>query len=122
MTTILVVDDELSIVELLTAFLEGEGYQVVTARNGEEGLACLARSRPALVLCDMMMPVIDGRELCQKMQANPHYRSIPIVLMSAVSKALNLASCNYAALVAKPFELDDVLRTVARLTRAAATS
>lgn len=121
MTTILVVDDELSIVELLTAFLEDEGYQVVTARNGEEGLACLTRLRPALVLCDMMMPVVDGREMCQKMQANPHYRSIPIVLMSAVSKALKLANCNYAAHLAKPFELDDVLRTVARLTRTAAS-
>ncbi|MFL5656637.1 MAG: response regulator [Ktedonobacteraceae bacterium] len=112
---ILVIDDELSIVELLSTALEEEGYQVMTAYNGQEGLACLTTARPDVVVCDVMMPVLDGRDLCRSMQADPRYRSIPIVLMSAIRKALSLTGCNYAALLEKPFELDDVLQTIARL-------
>src|SRR5436305_14931950 len=115
MKTILVVDDERSIVELLTAVLEDEGYHVVTAHNGKEGLAHLPISHPSMVLCDVMMPILDGREMCRRMQANPEYRSIPIVLMSAAARAGSLADCNYAALLSKPFDLDDVLNTVARV-------
>lgn len=116
MTTILVVDDEASIVQLLSMLLEEEGYRVVTAHNGQEGLEHLATAQPALVLCDVMMPVLDGRELCRKMGSDPRYRSIPIILMTAVSKAFNASDCNCAALLTKPFELDDVLAVVARLT------
>jgi two-component system, OmpR family, alkaline phosphatase synthesis response regulator PhoP len=122
MTTVLVVDDESSIVEVLTTLLEDEGYHVVTARNGEEGLACLATSQPEVVLCDVMMPVLDGRELCKRMQANPRYRSIPIVLMSAVSAAAKLAGCNYAMLLAKPFDLEEVIKAVATLSKTSSSS
>jgi CheY-like chemotaxis protein len=115
MKTILVVDDERSIVELLTAVLEDEGYHVVTAHNGKEGLARLPISQPSMVLCDVMMPILDGREMCQRMQANPEYRSIPIVLMSAAARSGGLADCTYAALLSKPFDLDDVLNTVDRV-------
>ena len=77
MTTILVVDDEHSIVEFLATFLQEEGYQVVTAHNGEEGLAGLAVTRPAVVLCDVMMPVLDGREMCRRMQAISQSATMP---------------------------------------------
>ena len=119
MTTILVVDDEHSIVEFLATFLQEEGYQVVTAHNGEEGLDGLAVTRPAVVLCDVMMPVLDGREMCRRMQANPKYRSIPFVFMSAVSRASNFSECNYAALLPKPFDLDEVLAIVTRFSETA---
>ena len=117
MTTVLVVDDESSIVEVLTTLLEDEGYHVITARNGQEGLACLAESQPEVVLCDVMMPVLDGREMCRRMQANPLYRSIPIVLMSAVNVAAKLAGCNYTLLLSKPFDLEEVIKTVATLSQ-----
>lgn len=122
MTTVLVVDDESSIVEVLTTLLEDEGYHVVTARNGEEGLASLATSQPEVVLCDVMMPVLDGREMCQRMQANPLYRSIPVVLMSAVSAAAKLAGCNYTMLLAKPFDLEEVINVVAALSKPSTSS
>ena len=117
MTLILVIDDEISIVEMLSAFLEEEGLQVMTASNGQEGLERLANARPAVVVSDVMMPVLDGWELCRRMQADPRYQSIPLVLMSAVRAAPDLAGCNYAALLRKPFELDEMLQTITRLLK-----
>ena len=115
MIPILVVDDEQSIVEMLQMFLEGEGYQVITAHNGAEGLSYLERVRPAIILCDLMMPVLDGKQMCQRLQADQRYSSIPFVLMSAVKKAIRPSDCHYAALLTKPFNLDDVLTTIAKL-------
>ena len=122
MTEILVIDDEISIVEMLCAFLEEEGWQVTTASNGQEGLERLASVRPAVVVSDVMMPVLDGWELCRRMQADPRYQSIPLVLMSAVRTAPRLAGCRYAALVRKPFELDEMLQTITRLLKHNASS
>lgn len=117
MTLILVVDDERPIVEMLRLVLEEEGYQVLSAHNGKEGLRCLETARPAVILCDLMMPVLDGRQMCQHLQSDQRYRSIPFVLMSAVVKAVNHLDCHYAALLAKPFDLDEVLSTVEKLVR-----
>jgi len=122
MTRILVIDDEITIVEMLSAFLEEEGLQVMTAYNGQEGLERLASVRPAVVVSDVMMPVLDGWELCRRMQADPRYQSIPLVLMSALRTAPGLAGCNYAALLSKPFELDEVLQTITRLLKPNASS
>ena len=117
MTLILVIDDEISIVEMLSAFLEEEGFQVMTAYNGQEGLERLANALAAVVVSDVMMPLLDGWELCRRMQADPRYRSIPVVLMSAVRTIPSLAGCRYAALVRKPFELDEMLQTFTRLLK-----
>jgi CheY-like chemotaxis protein len=122
MTTVLVVDDESSIVEVLTTLLEDEGYHVVTARNGAEGLARLAASQPEVVLCDVMMPVLDGLEMCQRMHSDPLYHSIPVVLMSAINAATKLAGCNYAMLLAKPFDLEEVINVVASLCKTSTSS
>lgn len=115
MTTILIVEDDIAIIEFLRTLLEDEGYHIMIAHNGEEGLACLASKRPALVLSDLMMPVLSGKEMCQRMQANPSYKSIPFVLMSAVRNALNQVDCHYSAVVTKPFDINELLDTVERL-------
>ncbi len=107
---------------MLSAFLEEKGLQVMTAYNGQEGLERLANTRPAVVVSEVMMPVLDGWELCRRIQADPRYRSIPVVLMSAVRTAPSLARCRYAALVRKPFELDEVLQTLTRLLNPNASS
>jgi CheY-like chemotaxis protein len=111
MTTILVVDDEPSIAEMVQAILEDEGYEVVTAGNGQEALARLGKVRPHLVLCDVMMPGMDGRALCRALQADPHYRSIPVVLMSAALPGLGESSI-YAAFLSKPFDLTTLIDTI----------
>ncbi len=122
MTTILVVEDDGGILEFLSTLLEDEDYEVITAHNGEEGLTCLATKRPAVVLCDLMTPVLGGREMCQRMQANALYRAIPFVLMSAVSSAVKQADCHYAVVLTKPFDLSDLLKTVARLVTTSSSS
>jgi CheY-like chemotaxis protein len=116
MKTVLVVDDELVIVEVLRDLLEDEGYRVMTAHNGREALEHLAVEPVDLVLSDVMMPHLDGRGLCQAMQADPAYRAIPLVLLSAGGQnAVRDHRCPYAALVGKPFDLAVVLGLVERL-------
>jgi two-component system alkaline phosphatase synthesis response regulator PhoP len=112
MRTILVVEDELSIVEFLKDALEGEGYKVETANNGVEGLACLSNASVDLILCDVMMPIMDGREMCRIVQSDPSYGSLPIILMSAVVTVLNDIACHAAAFIKKPFNLSDLLDTI----------
>ncbi len=115
MTTVLVVEDEEPILALLSALLGDEGYHVATARNGREGLDCLAVAHPDVVLCDVMMPMIDGATLCRYIQSDPAYRSIPVVLMSAARPPLASSGCRYAAFLAKPFTLDAVLDVLERV-------
>ncbi|HUS14547.1 MAG TPA: response regulator [Chloroflexia bacterium] len=115
MKSVLVVDDEVVLVEILMAVLEDAGYHVRGAANGREGLAALAEEPADLVLCDVMMPVLDGREVCRAMTADPQLRGIPLVMMSAAPQAMAVTECRYAALVAKPFDLDVLIDVVDRL-------
>ena len=117
MSMILVVDDEVSIIEVLHDVLLEEGYQVMTASNGQEGLKCLEKTQPDLVLCDVMMPILDGRELCRRMTANPRFSSIPLIFMTAVHKSFHQDDCKYVAVIAKPFDVDEVLDMVAQYTK-----
>ena len=103
--TILVVDDEPAIAEMLQDLLEYEGYQVVTAGNGHDGLAWVAQVRPQLVLSDVMMPGLDGRAFCRALHADPSTRAIPVVLMSAAAAPEAQEGCPYAAFLRKPFDL-----------------
>lgn len=112
---ILVVEDEYAIAQMLQMFLEDEGYRVRLATNGQEGLARLAEEPPDLILCDLMMPLVGGWQFCQLMQAEPRYRSIPLVLMSAADHSPKGRECNYAAFLTKPFNLDTLLDTIATL-------
>jgi CheY-like chemotaxis protein len=114
MPTILVVDDEIIILEMLQDVLEEEGYQVVTAGDGHAGLARLAEAQPHLVLSDVMMPGMDGRELCLQLHSDPRYRSIPIVLMSAALPPRR-NDYRYAAFIPKPFDLDFLMATISRI-------
>ncbi len=112
MKTILVVDDELTIVEIVATILENEGYEVLTAGDGKEALAYLEKSKVDLVLSDMMMPVMDGRELCKRIEAHPVHNSIPIILMSATHNASRLDGCRHAEFLQKPFEMHNLLLAV----------
>jgi CheY-like chemotaxis protein len=115
MKTVLVVDDELAIAEMLRAVLEGEGYCVVIASNGEAALASLATTRPDLVLCDVMMPVLDGGDFCRAVKSDPSYQAIPIVLMSAVGETSLRDDLHYDGFVEKPFDLEKILNLVDQL-------
>jgi len=112
MALILVVEDDFGILALVEAVLQEEGYQTASVGNGREALAYLANSQPDLVLCDLMMPFVSGRDLFQAMLADPAYRGIPFVLMSAIAPMAQRDSLPYAAVVAKPFDLDNLVHTV----------
>lgn len=116
MTRLLVVDDELSILEALQDVLSLEGYEVRTAYNGVEGLKRLSEARPDLVLLDLMMPVMDGREMMRRMREDPQLEDIPVVIMSAgrISDDERNAAC---ATLPKPFDLDHLLETVSKHAR-----
>lgn len=116
MQTILVVDDEFGIGEVLEAILTDEGYRVVTAINGHHALERLAGNRVDLILSDLMMPVMDGGVLFKTLHADPRYRSIPFVLMCSLPEA-NIADriSGYTAFLHKPFKVNDVLESVERI-------
>ncbi len=116
MTRVLVVEDEFGIAELLDAVLTEEGYQVVTAMNGRNGLELLARERPELILSDYMMPVMDGATLLARIKAEPALQAIPVVMMSSMPEAAVAERCvGYAAFLRKPFKLFEVVGLVERL-------
>src|SRR5438132_105387 len=111
MTTILVIDDEWAIVDTLRGLLEDEGYNVITARDGSEGLACLPTARPDLVLVDLMMPGITGTEVLTRLREDDEWRGLPVVLMSA-GRSLHEQSPEGVFFLPKPFQLDRLLRTI----------
>jgi CheY-like chemotaxis protein len=120
--TILLVDDEHAILDALSGILEDEGFRVVVAGNGREALARLEEVLPDVALVDVMMPVMDGRELIRQMQADERWKQVPVVLMSAVPLTiLNRDSpLVYADFFQKPFDLwklVDRLRELAGPTR-----
>ncbi len=113
--SVLVVDDDPDILEALSEILEAEGYQVLRARNGQEALGCLQSAPPALILLDLMMPVMDGWEFAQRMRQQPAVAKIPIIVLSADrnvgAKARDIGAVGH---LPKPFELNDLLELVHR--------
>lgn len=80
---ILVVDDEMYIVNILDFTLAGEGWEVISANNGEDALRTLLKVEPDLVILDVMMPRIDGVEVCRAIKAREESADTPVILLSA---------------------------------------
>jgi CheY-like chemotaxis protein len=109
---ILVVDDDESIRSIVRMFLSDEGYQVIEAANGEIALEVLGGVQPELILLDLRMPVMDGWEFARryKMMPGPH---APIVAcVAALDVTHECADLETAAILSKPFDLDDLLQAV----------
>ena len=83
---VLVVDDILANVRLLEAKLAAEYFDVVTAMNGADALEAAQRTRPDIVLLDVMMPGIDGIEVCRRLKSNPATQHIPVVMVTALDQ------------------------------------
>jgi len=113
--TVLVVDDEFGVVEVLVAALEDEGYRVVSAANGRHGLEQVGEHHPDIVLVDYMMPLMSGVAMVQKMRADPSMQALPVIFMSAVSESVLRESITaYSAFLRKPFRaatLVDLVKT-----------
>jgi CheY-like chemotaxis protein len=114
--TILIVDDEPSIVEALRGLLCDEGYRIVSAPNGADGLQRMKDERPALAMIDVMMPVLDGQELLHLIRATPGLEELPVIMMSAAPRsAMSENTPPHAAFLRKPFDLPKLLETIMRL-------
>lgn len=116
MATVLVVDDEFGIVDVIDTILTDEGYRVLSACNGKQGLARLAEEKPDMVLLDFMMPILGGAEMLRVMAAELAYQRIPVIMMSSLGETVIAKKCGgYAAFLHKPFRAAVLLRTVARI-------
>jgi two-component system, OmpR family, response regulator VicR len=113
MTTILVVDDEFLITDILVDALEEEGFRVLTASNGRKALEILDKEMPALVVTDFMMPRMNGLELAQAIKANPDWARLPVILLSGAQGAIARAHPElFAAVYDKPFRIEKIVATV----------
>ncbi len=117
MKTILVIDDEYALVESLTDLLEEEGYRVVSAANGKDGLTRVVKENPDLIITDFMMPIADGLELVRGVRALPTFQAVPVVMMSASNMAGMVTNrrLNLSAFLSKPFQVDELMSIVRKL-------
>lgn len=113
MTTILVVDDEFLVADVVTFALEDEGYRVVRAGNGQKALEVAALEAPVLVITDYMMPVMNGLEFASTLRSRLGPAMPPIILMSGAQAHLGREKgALFAAVFDKPFRVGDVVEAV----------
>ena len=114
MKTVLVVDDEPVLRVLVREILQDEGYAVIDAADGRGMLELLDGVHPDLVLMDVMMPGVDGREAYQVLRSRTDLPDLPVVMMSAAVQPSKLDP-TITAFLRKPFDLSELLELVARL-------
>jgi DNA-binding response OmpR family regulator/two-component sensor histidine kinase len=112
---ILIIEDEDLILESIKDYLQEEGYNCYTARNGTEGLQKAKGDIPDLIICDIKMPGLDGHQVLQDLRSNPQTSTIPFIFLSAMvdkndlRKGMSLGADDY---ITKPFQPDDLLNAV----------
>jgi DNA-binding response OmpR family regulator len=116
---LLVVEDIPNVLELLEVTLRFQGYEVISAHNGQEALDILEKETPALIISDILMPKLDGFSLVQKLRSNPKTQSIPIIFLSATyvtpedrTFAMSLGASRF---IEKPIDTEEFLLTIAEL-------
>ncbi|MEM6458372.1 MAG: response regulator [Planctomycetota bacterium] len=120
--TILLVEDERDLLELLKYNLDREGYAVVTAETGEDGLKLVRKSPPDLILLDLMLPAMDGLEVCRSLKASHATADIPVIMLTAkgeetdVVRGLELGADDY---ITKPFSPRILLARIQAVLRRA---
>ncbi|MET0005249.1 MAG: two-component system response regulator [gamma proteobacterium symbiont of Ctena orbiculata] len=116
--TILIVDDEPNIVLSVEYLMKREGYQVMTASDGQVAIEMIADTRPDLLILDVMMPRKNGFEVCREIRADPALSELPILMLSAkgreaeIKKGISLGADAY---ITKPFSTHDLVDKVNQL-------
>jgi len=115
---ILVVDDEVNITQILEFSIGAEGFEVITATNGEEAIDKARKEQPDLIILDIMMPRIDGYEACRILKANPLTKNIPVVLLTAKGRDIDkrlgyeVGATDY---IVKPFSPNKLIERINEL-------
>ncbi len=115
---ILIVEDEPNIITLVSILLTARGYEVKGVGDGQAALDAVATMKPDLLLLDIMLPEIDGLEVCRKIKANEATRHIPVVMLTAKRTNEDLAKGEQAGAdeyITKPFKAEKVIRTIQRV-------
>lgn len=113
MANILIVDDEEPVRSFLAQLLTEDGYNVRQAIHGRQALELIDKERPDLVLSDVMMPVLNGAELCRRLKAREDTKHIPVILMTSGGRRSS-DGAGADAFIGKPFELADMEALVQR--------
>jgi two-component system, OmpR family, response regulator RpaA len=119
---ILVIDDDASILELIKINLELQGYKVIVASDAIKGIALISQENPDLIVLDLMLPKLDGFTACQQIRADKKYKTIPILMLTAMSRVedkiagFDAGSDDY---LTKPFEIGELMARVKALIRRA---
>lgn len=110
--TILVIDDDESMLEIIKSSLNKSGFNAITAVSGQEGLQIAAKTKPDAIILDWMMPEMDGNEVLKNLKDNNDLRSIPVMMLTAkdeinnISESLTLGAKEY---IVKPFDLENMV-------------
>ena len=115
---ILIVDDEPSIVVPIQFLMEQQGYTVMVAENGENALDIIYKYKPDLILLDIMLPRIDGYEVCEIVRLDPRYRDIKIIFLTAKGREVEIAkglALGADAYITKPFSNTELVSKVKEL-------
>jgi DNA-binding response OmpR family regulator len=115
---ILIVDDEPSIVVPIQFLMEQQGYTVMVAENGEGALDIIYKYKPDLILLDIMLPRIDGYEVCEIVRLDPRYRDIKIIFLTAKGREVEIAkglALGADAYITKPFSNTELVSKVKKL-------
>jgi CheY-like chemotaxis protein len=120
--TLLVVDDDAAIRDALRGFLEGEGFRVVTAPNGQEALVLLRSEKPSCILLDLMMPIMNGAEFLDALRHDSEFHHTPILILSAWAheQTAVIARADHIEVLPKPFNATALLESVRRCSAAKA--
>jgi len=115
---ILVIDDEPLVVEVLKIMLEIKNYEIITASNGIEGIERSVREKPDLVILDILMPGMDGYQVCRKLKEDRKTMTIPVIMLTALGgqsaeKEKGYSSGAYGYIF-KPFDEEKLLKSVER--------
>ena len=118
--TVLIIEDEPSLVEVLSYNLEKEGFEVLTANNGRDGLERARSALPDLVILDLMLPLIDGLQVCAQLRSDPKTQNIRVLMLTARSEetdevvGFNVGADDY---VTKPFKVRPLIHHIKALLR-----
>jgi DNA-binding response OmpR family regulator len=115
---VLIIEDYPPIVEMMENFLSLSGFKVITAPSGAVGLERAARERPDIILLDIMMPAMDGLEVCKKLKEDPKTAGIPVMIVSikaAEEYKINGAKAGAVDYITKPFDPEELVARVKKI-------